>query len=295
MQDTAGTALISETQLANGFSIPVRGFGTAGLNGWRNDGHEVVNTLLRAFRQGYRHFDTSPVYGNERSVGAAIRQSRIDRDSIFITSKVPIDHFGYDKALRAFESSLERLALEYIDLYLLHWPVPGKNRQTWQALEKLVDENRVRSIGVSNFKVADLESLQDFARISPVCNQVELHPYCCQNKIRAYCGRNRIRIISGSPLGAAQWQSGAAVKTPFRDPFIRTLAIRHKVAPAQILLRWHYQHDLIAIPKAQTSAHIDQNFNIGGFALGDGEMSGIDALDRNVRFGAVPGNTPDQP
>ena len=115
-------ALIEETKLANGMSIPTRGFGTAGLNGWRNDGREVVNTLLNALKRGYRHFDTSPVYGNERSVNVAIRQSRIDRDSIFITSKVPVERFGYDNALRAFESSLERLGLEYIDLVLLHWP-----------------------------------------------------------------------------------------------------------------------------------------------------------------------------
>lgn len=288
-------AFITETQLSNGTSIPTRGFGTAGLNGWRNDGREVVNTLLSALKQGYRHFDTSPVYGNERSIGAAVRQSRINRDSIFITSKVPIERFGYDDALRAFESSLERLGLEYIDLYLLHWPVPGKNRQTWQALEKLVEENRVRSIGVANFNVENLKSLQDFARIPAVCNQIELHPYCCQNEIRGFCDHNGIRIISGSPLGAAQWKSGASVKTPFRDPLIRMLAIRHKVTPAQILLRWHYQHNLIAIPKAQTSAHIDQNFNIRGFVLGAREMSDIDALDRNVRFGAVPENIRDQP
>ncbi len=295
MQNTTGMALITETQLSNGISIPTRGFGTAGLNGWRNDGGEVVNTLLSALKQGYRHFDTSPVYGNESSLGAAVRQSRIDRDSLFITSKVPIDHFGYDHALRAFESSLERLGLEYIDLYLLHWPVPGKNRQTWQALEKLVDENRARSIGVSNFKVANLKSLQDSARILPVCNQIELHPYCCRNKLRAFCDQNRIQIISGSPLGTAQWQSDPSVETPFRDPLIRTLAIRHKVTPAQILLRWHYQHNLIAIPKAQTSTHIGQNFNIGGFALADKEMIGIDALDRNVQFGAIPENIRDQP
>ena len=288
-------ALIEETKLANGMSIPTRGFGTAGLNGWRNDGREVVNTLLNALKRGYRHFDTSPVYGNERSVNVAIRQSRIDRDSIFITSKVPVERFGYDNALRAFESSLERLGLEYIDLVLLHWPVPGKNRQTWKALEKLVEENRVRSIGVSNFKVADMESLQDFARIPAVCNQIELHPYCCQNKIRRFCGHNGIKIISGSPLGAAQWKSGASVETPFRDPLIRMLAIRHKVMPAQILLRWHYQHNLIAIPKAQTSAHIGQNFDIGDFALGIEEMSDMDALDRNVRFGAVPENIRNRP
>ncbi len=287
--------LSTETQLSNGISIPTRGFGTAGLNGWRNDGGEVVNTLLNALKQGYRHFDTSPVYGNERSVGAAIRQSRIDRDSIFITSKVPIDHFGYDHALRAFESSLERLGLEYIDLYLLHWPIPGKNRQTWQALEKLVDENRVRSIGVSNFHVTDLKELQDFARIPPVCNQIELHPYCCRNKLRTFCSQNRIQMISGSPLGAAQWKSDTAVETPLRDPLIHTLAARHRATPAQILLRWHYQHNLVAIPKAQTSAHIEQNFNIGGFALADKEMSSINTLDRNVQFGTIPENIRDQP
>ncbi len=281
-------AFITETQLSNGISIPTRGFGTAGLNGWRNDSGEVVNTALRALQQGYRHFDTSPVYGNERSIGAALRQSRINRDSLFITSKVPINHFGYDHALHAFESSLERLGLEYIDLYLLHWPVAGKNRQTWQALEKLVDENRARSIGVSNFNIPHLKALQDFARIPPVCNQIELHPYCCQSALRTFCDHNGIQIISGSPLGAAQWQPDTAVETPLRDPFIQALATRHKVTPAQILLRWHYQHNLIAIPKAQTSAHIGQNFNIGGFALGAREMSDIDALDRNARFGAVP-------
>ncbi len=287
--------LRTETQLSNGISIPTRGFGTAGLNGWRNDSGEVVNTLLSALKQGYRHFDTSPVYGNERSVGAAIRQSRMDRDSIFITSKVPIDHFGYDHALRAFESSLERLGLEYIDLYLLHWPVPGKNRQTWQALEKLVDENRVRSIGVSNFHVTDLKELQDFARISPVCNQIELHPYCCRNRIRTFCSQHRIQMISGSPLGAAQWKPGTAAETPLRDPLIRTLAIRHKVTPAQILLRWHYQHNLVAIPKAQTSAHIEQNFNIGEFALADAEMNNINTLDRNIQFGTIPENIREHP
>ena len=140
-----------------------------------------------------------------------------------------------------------------------------------------------------------MESLQDFARIPAVCNQIELHPYCCQNKIRRFCGHNGIKIISGSPLGAAQWKSGASVETPFRDPLIRMLAIRHKVMPAQILLRWHYQHNLIAIPKAQTSAHIGQNFDIGDFALGVEEMSDMDALDRNVRFGAVPENIRNRP
>ena len=264
------------------------GFGTAGLNGWQANGPEVVETMLTAMDCGYRHFDTSPVYGNEQSIGLAIDQSPVPRDELFITSKVSVLDFGFEQALAAFERSLDALKLDYIDLYILHWPVINQYQETWKALEKLYLNDRVGGIGVSNFHIKQLEVLKKFHEIRPACNQLEIHPYFSQKNLRQYCENNDIKVVSWSPLGVAQWAATGSKETPFKDPSILQIAACHNLSPAQIILRWHLQSGLISIPKTETKAHIQQNFSIQHFELSQQEMVQIDALDRNTRFGAVP-------
>jgi len=253
--------------LENGIVMPQIGFGTWQLN--NEQAERLVHTALEV---GYRHIDTAAAYGNERGVGRALKQAAIPRDQLFITTKLH-DMEGYDHTLQQFEASLIRLGLDYIDLYLIHWPFDEYTAETWRALEKLYDEKRVRAIGVSNFSVGRLQTLLKTARVRPMVNQIELHPYLSQSELRAFCERNSIQVESWSPLMQG--------KELLQDTVIAGIAQTHNKTAAQIILRWHVQHGLVALPKSTNPERIRQNIDIFDFALTAHEMHLIDNLNQN--------------
>lgn len=265
-------------RLNNGILMPQIGLGT-----FRIDDNNVAEaTIETAFKTGYRAIDTAAIYGNEEGVGRAVAYSGIPREELFITSKVWNDDQGYDSTLRAFDDSLERLGMDYLDLYLIHWPKPQlkKSKETWRALERLYEEGRTRSIGVSNFKPSHLDELLQSAHIIPAVNQIELHPMLSQLETRAYCHENGIIVESWGPLMRGGKLLGH--KT------ITGIANAHGKEPAQVVLRWHFQSGLIVIPKSVTPERIESNINIFSFKLSEGEMDRINGLNCEQRTGPDP-------
>lgn len=267
--------------LNNGVKMPQLGLGV-----WQaRDGEEVEAAVSTALEAGYRLIDTAAVYGNERGVGRAIAASNIPRKEIFATTKLWNADQGYMPALAAFEKSLARLNLDYIDLYLIHWPVPAADKyiETWRALEKLYSDGRVRAIGVSNFKPAHLERLIAESTVVPAVNQIELHPYLSQTATREFCARHGIAVESWSPLGGS---NGPVLD----DETIKAIAAAHDKSPAQVIIRWHIQHGLITIPKSVHKNRIDENFDVWDFELSDKDMQAIDSLNTDTRVGPDPDN-----
>lgn len=265
--------------LNNGITMPQIGLGV-----WQaKDGQEVEAAVASALEYGYRLIDTAAVYGNEKGVGRAIAASGIPREEIFLTTKVWNADQGYEATLKAFDKSLERLGLDYIDLYLIHWPVPAKDKyvDTWRALEKLYADGKVRAIGVSNFTIEYLERLMRETTIVPVVNQIELHPYLSQEPLRAFCNDHSIAVESYSPLGG----TGGNL---LQEPLFRAIGDQYNKSPAQVVLRWHVQNGLIVIPKSVTPERIAQNFNIFDFQLSDEDMRRIDLLNADARVGSDP-------
>lgn len=278
-----------EVLLDHGVAMPSPGFGTGAIRGWQVDTDAVTEVISEAIRVGYRHLDTASIYGNERSVGRAIKASGVAREELFLVTKAwPTEH-GYDEILRAFDASQRRLAVDHIDLYLLHWPFPERITESWRAMERLLDEGRARAIGVSNFRITDLELLLASASHPPACNQIELHPYFTQPDIRAYCRERGIQIVSYSPLGTGTWSGIPAERKPVADPTIAAIAATHGVTPAQVILRWNQQHGWVPIPKSEDPGRMRANLDLAGFTLSDEEMARIDALDRGERFNTDPG------
>ncbi len=273
--------------LHNGVEIPQIGFGTAAIGAWQQDDSRVTDTLLKALAVGYRHFDTASVYGNERALGRAILQSGIPRDELFIVSKVWDTEQGSDTQA-AFERSLERLELEYLDLYLVHWPVPAYTRETWEVMESLYDEKKIRALGLSNFRKSDIEQLATFARIKPTYNQLELHPYFTQKALVEYCQFHQMAVSCWSPLGTGGWSDVKTREKPVSDPVIQELAEKHGVNAGQIILKWDVQQGRIVIPKAESIEHMTGNLELWGFELSDEELATIDNLNRDLRFGGDP-------
>ncbi|QMV44989.1 aldo/keto reductase [Cohnella cholangitidis] len=264
----------STAELLNGVEMPRLGLGV-----WRaEDGQEAENAVLAALKAGYRSIDTASIYKNEHSVGRAIRASGTPREQIFVTTKVWNSEQGYDSTLNAFRSSLDRLGLDYVDLYLVHWPVAGKYIETYRALEELYEQGLVRAIGVSNFHIHHLEDLMGACRIKPMVNQVELHPLLSQKKLFAFCRKEGIQLESWSPL----------MKGELRLPLIVELAAKYGKTPAQIVLRWHLQLGLVAIPKSVRETRIIENSQLYDFELEPEDIVRIDALNENHRFGADP-------
>ncbi|MCB1786985.1 MAG: aldo/keto reductase [Gammaproteobacteria bacterium] len=278
-----------EVQLHNGVAMPSPGFGTGAIRGWQVDNDEVVEVVGAAIAAGYRHLDTASMYGNERSVGRAIKGSGVARDALFVVTKAWNTECGYEQILRAFDNSQRRLDLEYLDLYLLHWPVPDLIAESWRAMERLHDEGRVRAIGVSNFRISDLELVLATAEVTPVCNQVEIHPYFSQPELAAFCRARDIQVVSYSPLGTGAWSGIPNASKPVADPVIAEIAGRHAVTPAQVILRWNLQHGWVPIPKSEDPVRMRQNIELQGFVLSNGEMHRIDALDTGQRFNVDPG------
>lgn len=262
--------------LNNNVQIPQLGFGVFQVP--PQDAERVVSTALET---GYRSIDTAAAYQNEEGVGRAIASSGLPRDEIFVTTKLWNANHGYDQALRAFDASTQRLGLDIVDLYLIHWPVPTADRyvETWKALEKLAADGRVRAIGVSNFTVEHLRRLFAETGTVPAVNQIELHPHFQQTELRAEHAAHGIATEAWSPLG-----QGAALS----DATITGLAKRHDVTPAQVVLRWHLQLGNIVIPKSVTPARIRENFDVFTFDLSTEDLSAIAALDTDRRIGPDP-------
>ena len=261
--------------LHNGVQMPQLGFGVFKVK----NGNETVESVKKAIEVGYCAIDTAAIYGNEEGVGQAIRECGVPREKLFITSKVWNTEQGYETTLKAFDDSLNRLGLEYLDLYLIHWPGKDKYLETWKALEKLYKDGKVKSIGVSNFHVHHLENLLANSEVKPVVNQIELHPLLTQVEIREYCAKHEIKVESWSPLGRGNL---------LEEPTINHLAKKHGKSSAQVLIRWHLQNDLVVIPKSITPSRIEENAQVFDFSLSLNEMNQIDALNKNERFGSNP-------
>ena len=261
--------------LANGVKMPYLGLGVFLVH----DGSEVVNAIRYALEAAYRHIDTAAIYGNERGVGKAIRESNIPRNEIFLTSKVWNSDQGYESTLAAFEVSLRKLETDYLDLYLVHWPVKGKYKETWRALEKLYAGGRVKAIGVSNFLVHHLEDLLSTATIVPMVDQVEFHPYVVQRELTEFCQSHHIQFEAWSPLMQGK---------VFKVDQLNTLAAKYHKTAAQIVLRWDLQKGIITIPKSIKKENIVSNARLFDFVLLEEDMLSIDLLDKNLRVGAHP-------
>ncbi|GAA1004133.1 MULTISPECIES: aldo/keto reductase [Nocardiopsis] len=262
--------------LANGVRIPQLGYGV-----WQVPDDEVEQAVSTALEAGYRSIDTAAAYGNERGVGEALRRSGLDRDDLFVTTKLANPDQGYDTTLRAFDASADRLGMETVDLYLVHWPLPRRNLYvpTWKALERLYAEGRVRAIGVCNFQVPHLERVMEEGGITPMVNQVELHPLLTQKAVRDFDAEHNIATEAWSPLGHGKLLD---------HPGVTEVAEEHERTPAQVLLRWHVQLGNVVIPKSVTPERIRSNFEIFDFELSEEEMDRISGLDSDTRFGPDP-------
>ena len=261
--------------LNNGVRVPMVGFGT-----WKLNNETVIPALLDAFALGYRHIDTASYYGNEKGIGEAIVRSGLDRSELFITTKCWSDDKGYDQTLAAFDRSLELLGLEFIDLYLIHWPT-DKDDETWRALETLYRSGKVRAIGVSNFEERHFERLSKYAKIPPMINQIERHPLQNRNALIAYCNAHNIAVSAWSPLARA------AMLT---EPQLVKIATKHGVSASQVILRWHLQAGVATFPKSSNTQRIQENISIFDFELSDEEVLLIDSLSIGKRVGNYPEN-----
>lgn len=262
--------------LHDGVEIPQLGFGVFLVPPEETQG--VVEVALEA---GYRHLDTAAAYRNERAVGAALAASGIAREDVFVTTKLWNSEQGYDSTLKAFEASLRRLGLDHVDLYLIHWPVPGEDRflDTWRAFERIHAEEAARTIGVSNFRVEDLERLEAEASMLPTVNQIELHPLLQQTELRGFHLAHEIATEAWSPLGRGRLLD---------DPTIGAIAERHGRTPAQAIIRWHLQIGNVVIPKSVTPERIRENTGVFEFELDDDDLAAIAGLDAGVRVGPDP-------
>lgn len=265
--------------LNNGVEMPVFGLGTY-LSGSSRETRDIVSYALEI---GYRHFDTARFYGNEKDIGEAIRRSGVPREDIFITTKLWNDDHGFHRAWRAFEKSLRDLGCDYIDLYLIHWPVQGLRNESWRALEKLLVDGRCRAIGVSNYTITHLQELLDLSPVMPSVNQVEFHPFLYQKDLLEFCRSHDIRLESYSPLTKGR---------KLDDPRLGEIARSCAKSPAQILIRWALQKDVIVIPKSSRKDKIRENAAVFDFAISREDMDRLDALHGNFRVTWDPTTVP---
>ncbi len=266
---------IPSVDLGGDVTVPQLGFGV-----FQIPDDDVERAVLQAFELGYRHVDTAAIYRNERGVGRAVAASGLPREEVFVTTKLWNDAQGRESAPRALADSLQRLGLEYVDLYLIHWPAPQRElyAETWEALLELQQEGLARAVGVSNFQPAHLERIIEATGVSPAINQVELHPWLQQAPLRAFCAERRIAIEAWSPLAQGRLD----------DPVLSSIAKAYDKSVAQVVLRWHVQLGNVVIPKSATPSRIAENADLFDFALGDDEMARIAALDAGDRIGFDP-------
>jgi diketogulonate reductase-like aldo/keto reductase len=266
-------------RLANGVNLPRLGLGVYRAR----KGEETRRAVAEALRAGYRHVDTARIYNNEEDVGEAVRASGLPRAGVFVTTKLWNEDQGYDAALRAFEASAARLDLGYVDLYLLHWPVPGKRLDSWRALERLAGEGRVRAIGVSNFLARHLQELLAHAEIPPAVNQIEVSPFLQQADVRSLCAKHGIAVEAYSPLTKGE---------RLGHPVVTGIAGRIRRTPAQVLLRWGLQHGMVVLPKSTRPERIVENAALFDFELSPGEMAELDGLEEGLVTGWDPRRVP---
>ncbi len=274
--------------LNNGITMPALGLGV-----FQSSPEETTAAVLAALETGYRHIDTAAAYGNEREVGEGIRRSGLDRDEVFIETKVWVSDYGYDETLHAWEKATGKLGVDRLDLLILHQPAPDRFEKTiaaYQALETLLADGRVRSIGVSNFMPHHLERLLAETDVVPAVNQIELHPYFQQADVQAADAANGIVTQAWSPIGGITFYPGWGEerRNVMQDPTIAAIAEAHATSPAQVMLRWHLQQGRSAIPKSVNPSRIAENFDVFDFDLSADELDRIDALDTGVRNGPDP-------
>jgi diketogulonate reductase-like aldo/keto reductase len=267
----------SAFKLHNGVEMPCLGLGVFKAQ----DGDEVVNAVQGAIDTGYRHIDTAAIYRNEKGVGKGIKNSGIDRKNIFLTSKVWNADQGYDSTIKALQTSLGKLGTDYLDLYLVHWPVKGKYKETWRAMEKLYSEGKVRAIGVSNFMQHHLEDIIRDASIVPMVNQMEFHPSLIQNDLLNFCAENKIQYEAWSPLMRGDIFS-------FEE--LNKMAEKYGKTTAQLVLRWNLQKGVVTIPKSVRLERIQENADIFDFEISETDMLLIEKMDQNKRIGPDPDN-----
>lgn len=256
--------------LNNGIEIPIFGLGT-----WPLRGDEAYQAVLWALEIGYSLIDTASFYRNEKEIGNALKDTPIAREEIFVTTKVWNSEQGYENTRKAFENSLKRLQLDYIDLYLIHWPIRGLRNETWKALEKIYDEGNARAIGVSNFTIRHLEELLESSNSVPVVNQIEFTPFLFQKELMDYCQFKNIAVEAYTPLTRGR---------RFNNEVLRSITKKYNKTAAQIMLRWGLQHDIIEIPKSGSKEHLIENANVFDFELSDLDMNQLDDLNENYRL-----------
>jgi 2,5-diketo-D-gluconate reductase A len=270
-------ATVPTITLNNGVEIPQLGFGV-----YQVPPEDTKDAVQAALEVGYRHIDTAEMYGNEKGVGEGIRASGVPREEVFVTSKLNNGFHAHDDALKAFDGTLEALGSDYVDLFLIHWPLPGIEVdyvETWKAMEEIYRSGRAKSIGVSNFNAHHLRKLFGETEVRPAVNQIEVHPYLTQDELRAFDADHEIATEAWSPIAQGKVLS---------DPTINRVAERHGKTPSQVTLRWHVQRGDIVFPKSVTRSRVEENFDIFDFALTEDDMREITALNRNERTGPDP-------
>lgn len=258
-----------QTTLNNGNPMPLLGLGVYDMYG-----KEAEAAITTALEIGYRLLDTASMYDNEKEVGNAIRSSAVPREEIFLTTKVNNTQQGYDSTLQAFDESMRKLNAGYIDLYLVHWPIKGKRKDTWKALEKLYAEKRVRAIGVANYLVPFLKELEGYATVVPAVNQIEFSPFLFLKEEYDYCKKHHIQLQSYSPLTRGK---------KFNDPTLLLIAEKHGKTPAQVLIRWNLEHGVSTIPKSSSRNRLQENFDVFDFSLDAADLQQLDNLNENFR------------
>jgi len=256
-------------RLNNGVEVPALGLGT-----YKLVGEAAYAPVRAALGCGYRHIDTASFYENEEAVGRAVRESGVPREEVFITSKVWNTEQGFEETLNAFDRTLQRLGMDYLDLYLVHWPVPGKRLETYRALERLYEEGRVRAVGVSNFTVRHLEELYGACQVMPAVNQVEMSPFLYQRELLEHCRGRNVLVTAFSPLARGQ---------ALGDPVLAEVAARHRRSPAQVMIRWCLQKGMAVIPRSADPAHIKENADVFDFSLDEEDMARLDLLHTGLR------------
>ena len=269
-------SVVPNLTLNNGVEIPQLGFGV-----FQIDPKETKDATLAALEVGYRHIDTAEMYGNEKEVGEAVRASGIDRDDVFVTSKLNNSFHAYDDALAAFDQTLKDLDLGYLDLFLVHWPMPDvlDYVETWKAMEQIYESGRAKAIGVSNFQPHHLRRLHAETTITPAVNQIEVHPYLTNDEVRAFDAEHGIATEAWSPIAQGK---------VLDDPTIVRIAENLGKTPAQVTLRWHLQRGDIVFPKSVTRSRVEENFALFDFELSEGDMATLTGLDRGERTGPDP-------
>lgn len=256
--------------LNNGVEIPRIGFGT-----YKMHGYELEKALEKAFEAGYRHIDTAALYGNEEEIGNVLKNTGLKREDIFITTKVWNDDQGYDNTMAAIDVSLDKLQTDFVDLYLVHWPIPEKREATWEAMIQIYDDRKARSIGVSNYTIKHIEELMKKSPITPVVNQIEITPFLYQKELAEKCESYDIKIQAHSPLVRG---------TRLNNPILKEIAEQYGKSTAQVLIRWSLEKGFIVLPKSANPERIQQNINVFDFELSTADIAYIDALDNNMRI-----------